>query len=183
MCSTDVEPDRITVAENAAIAFIRSQAGGVLIGLVAFAGVAGLPVPPTTDTGKLISATQQLSTARGTVIGAAILTSIDGIAAVDPSVAPTGADPGATPGSATLRTSSWCSPTAPTRRAPYRKPPPPRPLREVFAFSPSGSAPPPRRGWPARAHRSKVVDIPVSAVTAAVAVTAAAAVGSWGSIR
>ncbi len=93
MCSTDVSPNRITVAEQAAISFIKSQAGGVRIGLVAFAGVAGLQVPPTTDTGKLITAIQQLTTARGTAIGAAVLTAIDGIAAVDPSVAPTGADP------------------------------------------------------------------------------------------
>ena len=33
-----------------------------------------------------------MSTARGTAIGSAILTSIDGIAAIDPSVAPTGVD-------------------------------------------------------------------------------------------
>ena len=50
MCSTDVEPNRLTVAQQAAIAFIESQAGGTKIGLVLFAGVAGLQVPPTTDT-------------------------------------------------------------------------------------------------------------------------------------
>ena len=62
------------------------------IGLVAFAGVAGLQVPPTTDTDALITAINSLSTARGTAIGSAILTSIDGIAAVDPTVAPSGVD-------------------------------------------------------------------------------------------
>lgn len=92
MCSTDVSPNRITVAQQAAIAFVRSQAGGPKIGLVAFAGVAGLQVPPTDDTEALVTAIQQLSTARGTAIGSAILTSIDGIAAVDPAVAPTGAE-------------------------------------------------------------------------------------------
>ncbi|WP_029136363.1 VWA domain-containing protein [Nakamurella lactea] len=92
MCSTDVAPNRITVAEQAAIAFVRSQAGGPKIGLVAFAGVAGLQVPPTTDTDALVAAIQQLTTARGTAIGSAILTAIDGIAAIDPAVAPTGAD-------------------------------------------------------------------------------------------
>ncbi len=97
MCSTDVSPNRITVAQEAAIRFIRTQAGGARIGLVAFAGVAGLLVPPTTDTDALITAIQNLATARGTAIGAAILTAIDGIAAVDPSVAPTGADLGPTP--------------------------------------------------------------------------------------
>lgn len=90
MCSTDVDPNRITVAQKAAIAFIRAQHGGVKIGLVAFAGVAGLQVPPTTDTDQLIEAINNFSTARGTAIGSAILTSIDGIAAVDPTVAASG---------------------------------------------------------------------------------------------
>ncbi len=92
MCSTDVDPNRITVAQQAAIAFIEAQDGGPKIGLVAFAGVAGLQVPPTTDTDKLIEAIDNFSTARGTAIGSAILTSIDGIAAIDPTVAPTGVD-------------------------------------------------------------------------------------------
>jgi Ca-activated chloride channel family protein len=93
MCSTDVDPNRITVAQKAAISFIKAAAGGTKIGLVAFAGVAGLQVPPTTDSDKLIEAINNLSTARGTAIGSAILTSIDGIAAIDPSVAPSGVDP------------------------------------------------------------------------------------------
>jgi Ca-activated chloride channel family protein len=92
MCSTDVSPNRITVAEQAAIEFIKSQEGGPKIGLVAFAGVAGLQVPPTTDSDKLITAIQNLTTARGTAIGSAILTSIDAIAQEDPTVAPTGVD-------------------------------------------------------------------------------------------
>ena len=94
MCSTDVAPNRITVAEQAAISFIQARGGEVKIGLVTFAGVAGLLVPPTTDTKSLITAIENLSTARGTAIGSALLTSIDGIAAIDPSVAPTGVDLG-----------------------------------------------------------------------------------------
>ena len=93
MCSTDVEPNRLTVAQRAAIAFIQAQRGGTKIGLVTFAGVAGLQVPPTTDTDKLIAAINNESTARGTAIGSAILTSIDSIAAIDLSVAPSGVDP------------------------------------------------------------------------------------------
>jgi Ca-activated chloride channel family protein len=92
MCSTDVEPNRLTVAQQAAIAFIESQAGGTRIGLVLFAGVAGLQVPPTTDPARLIDAINNVSTARGTAIGSAILTSIDGIAAIDSTVAPSGID-------------------------------------------------------------------------------------------
>ena len=93
MCSTDVRPNRITAAENAASAFIKSEAGGPRIGLVAFAGIAGVVVAPTTDTGTLLHALAGLSTSQGTAIGQGILTSLDAIAQIDPSVAPTGARP------------------------------------------------------------------------------------------
>jgi Ca-activated chloride channel family protein len=92
MCATDVEPNRLTVAQQAAIAFIEAHNGNARIGLVAFAGIAALQVPPTTETDKLIEAINNFSTARGTAIGSAILTSIDGIAEIDPTVAPTGVD-------------------------------------------------------------------------------------------
>jgi Ca-activated chloride channel family protein len=90
MCSTDVEPNRLTVAQKAAVSFIESQHGKTKIGLVAFAGVAGLQVPPTTDKDALIKAIDNFTTARGTAIGSAILTSIDSIATINPTVAPTG---------------------------------------------------------------------------------------------
>jgi Ca-activated chloride channel family protein len=93
MCSTDVKPNRITAAEDAASDFIRSEAGGPRIGLVPFAGTAGVLVPPTTDSGALLHALGGLSTSQGTAIGQGILTSLDAIAQVDPSVAPTGARP------------------------------------------------------------------------------------------
>jgi Ca-activated chloride channel family protein len=91
MCSTDVAPNRITAAEKAAANFIKAQPHGTRMGLVAFSSIAGEIVPPTTDTSKLLSAMKQLTTSRGTAIGEAILTSIDAIAAIDPSVPPTGA--------------------------------------------------------------------------------------------
>src|SRR6516225_1731749 len=47
MCSTDVQPNRITAAEHAATDFIDSQTGGPRIGLVTFAGTAVVLVPPT----------------------------------------------------------------------------------------------------------------------------------------
>jgi Ca-activated chloride channel family protein len=92
MCSTDVSPNRLTAAEKAAAEFIKAQPGGARIGLVAFAGVAGVIVPPTDDTDALLAALPNLTTSRGTAIGQAILTSIDAIADIDPSVPPTGAD-------------------------------------------------------------------------------------------
>jgi Ca-activated chloride channel family protein len=91
MCSTDVKPNRITAAEQSAGAFIKSQAGGPRVGLVAFAGTAVVLVPPTTDTQQLLTALGGLSVDGGTAIGEGILTSLDAIAQVDPSVAPTGA--------------------------------------------------------------------------------------------
>ena len=91
MCSTDVKPNRITAAENSAGAFIRSQAGGPRIGLVVFASTAVVLVPPTTNTQQLLLALAGLTTDDATAIGEGILTSLDAIAQVDPSVAPTGA--------------------------------------------------------------------------------------------
>lgn len=92
MCSTDVDPNRLTAAQAAASSFIRSMAGGPKVGLVAFAGAAGLLVPPTDDTNQLLQALDGLTTSRGTAIGQGIITSLDAIAEVDPAVAPTGAD-------------------------------------------------------------------------------------------
>src|SRR5215472_4264821 len=61
MCSTDVAPNRITAAENAASDFIKSEAGGPRIGLVAFSSTAVILVPPTTNIGQLLSALQGLT--------------------------------------------------------------------------------------------------------------------------
>ena len=91
MCSTDVKPNRITAAEQSASTFIKSQAGGPRIGLVVFASTAVVLVPPTANTQQLLTALEGLTTDDGTAIGEGILTSLDAIAQVDPSVAPTGA--------------------------------------------------------------------------------------------
>ena len=53
MCSTDVDPNRLVVAQDAARTFVEDQPDGTRIGLVAFAGIAGLVVPPTTDLDRL----------------------------------------------------------------------------------------------------------------------------------
>src|ERR1044072_3505000 len=92
MCSSDVAPNRLTAASEAARNFIKKQHDGTRIGLVAFGGIAGLLVPPTTDKDKLLAAIDNLKTARGTAIGQAILTSIDAIAETNPNVAKTGVE-------------------------------------------------------------------------------------------
>lgn len=92
MCSTDVPPNRLTAAQTAARAFIKDHDGNQKIGLVAFSGIAGLIVPPTTDTKQLLDAIDGLRTSRGTAIGLAILASIDAIAEINPDVPPTGVE-------------------------------------------------------------------------------------------
>ena len=96
MCATDVAPNRLTVAQEAARKFVTERADGTRIGLVVFAGFAELVVPPTTDRKALLQAIDNLTTARGTVIGAATLKALDAIAAVNPDVKPIGTDTGGT---------------------------------------------------------------------------------------
>ena len=90
MCSTDVLPDRLSVAQSAARAFVDAQPSGTRMGLVVFSGFAELVVPPTRDHGALIHAINNLDTNPGTAIGAAILQSIDAISEVDAQVQPVG---------------------------------------------------------------------------------------------
>jgi Ca-activated chloride channel family protein len=92
MCSTDVAPNRLTAAQNAARDFVRAQPRGARIGLVVFTGIAALRVAPTTDKDALLSAIGDLRTSRGTAIGLGILTAIDAIAEINPDVPPTGVD-------------------------------------------------------------------------------------------
>ncbi len=101
MCSTDVQPNRVSVAQKAARNFVSSQPKGTRMGLVVFSGFAQLAVAPTTDHKALENAIDNLSTGRGTAIGAAMLKALDAIAEVNPAVQPVGnAGPagGAAPG-------------------------------------------------------------------------------------
>jgi len=88
MCSTDVAPNRLSVAQDAARSFVEKQPSGVRIGLVAFSGFAELVVPPTTERKQLIEAIDGLTTGRGTAIGAAALKSVDAIASINADVSP-----------------------------------------------------------------------------------------------
>jgi Ca-activated chloride channel homolog len=88
MCSTDIPPNRLIVAKEAALSFVRDNSSGRQVGIVAFAGFAELILPPTTDLRLLENAIESLVPARRTAIGSAILRSIDAIAEVDDQVAP-----------------------------------------------------------------------------------------------
>jgi len=88
MCSTDILPNRLESAKAAALEFIQSQDGNTQIGIVAFAGFAAIIQQPTADLEVLEDAIESLATARRTAIGSGLLKSIDAIAAVDKSIAP-----------------------------------------------------------------------------------------------
>ncbi len=88
MCATDVSPNRLEAAKAAALAFIERQPASTQIGIVAFAGFAEVIQLPTSDQEVLQDAVESLITGRRTAIGSAILKSIDAIAEIDSSVAP-----------------------------------------------------------------------------------------------
>ena len=89
MCSTDIAPNRLIAAEDAALEFIHNQRSNTQIGVVVFAGFAEIIQPPTRDQDALESAIRGLDVARRTAIGSGILRSLDAIAEVDESVPPT----------------------------------------------------------------------------------------------
>jgi Ca-activated chloride channel homolog len=93
MCSSDVQPNRLAVAQAAARTFVEDQPKGTRIGIVVFSGFAQLAVPPTTEREPLLAAIDGLTTGFGTAIGSAMLKGLDAIAEVNPDVAPVGDAP------------------------------------------------------------------------------------------
>jgi Ca-activated chloride channel family protein len=114
MCATDVEPNRLTVAQQAAHDFVASQPAGTRTGLVVFSGFAQLAVPPTRDRKTLETAIDGLATGRGTAIGAAMLKALDAVAEVNPDVKPVSgtvaSDAASAPGSSADRAPSSPAP-------------------------------------------------------------------------
>ncbi len=102
MCSTDLEPNRLSVAQEAALTFVKDQADDTRIGLVAFAGFAEVVVPPTNDKEILTTAIENFTTSMGTAIGNATLKSIDAISEVNQAVAPSGVNLGISEDSAAV---------------------------------------------------------------------------------
>lgn len=99
MCSTDIPPNRLIAAKEAALRFVERETPARQMGIVAFAGYAELIQPPTNDPELLYDAVESLVTGSRTAIGSGILKSIDAIAEVDKDVAPsvTSASSGPTP--------------------------------------------------------------------------------------
>lgn len=92
MCATDVDPNRLVVAQEAAERFAREQPNGTRIGLVAFAGSAQLVVPPTPERDRVLDGINGLTTGIGTTIGNALLAAIDALSEVNPAIAPSTLD-------------------------------------------------------------------------------------------
>jgi Ca-activated chloride channel homolog len=86
MCSNDVDPNRLAVAQDATRTFVKRQPNGVRMGLVVFSGFPELVVPPTSDREALLKAVDGLTVGRGTAIGGALLKAVDAIAEVNPDV-------------------------------------------------------------------------------------------------
>jgi Ca-activated chloride channel family protein len=93
MCSTDIPPSRLQALESVVSAYIRDQKPDTAIGIVAFSEFAELIQPPTTDKDVLQKAVQSLLTGGRTAIGSAILKSLDAIAEIDKTVAPSVPEP------------------------------------------------------------------------------------------
>jgi Ca-activated chloride channel family protein len=69
MTETDIEPDRLTAAKNAALAFLEELPEDFHVGLVTFAGDATLDVAPTDDDAQVTAAIDSITTSSGTAIG------------------------------------------------------------------------------------------------------------------
>jgi Ca-activated chloride channel family protein len=76
MRATDVQPDRLTAAQNAAKAFIADLPRHVRVGIVAFAGSAQLAQLPTQSHEDLVKAIDSFQLQRGTATGNGIMLSL-----------------------------------------------------------------------------------------------------------
>jgi Ca-activated chloride channel family protein len=83
MAATDVEPNRLEAAKQAALAFVDRLPARFNVGLVAFDGSASVIVAPTTDHQAVNAGVRSLQTGPATAIGEAVFSSIEAIASFD----------------------------------------------------------------------------------------------------
>ncbi|MEY2952553.1 MAG: hypothetical protein RLZZ401_640 [Pseudomonadota bacterium] len=76
MRATDVQPNRLVAAQNAAKAFLTELPRQVKVGIVAFAGSAQVAQIPTVNREDLVSAIDRFQLQRGTAIGNGIVLSL-----------------------------------------------------------------------------------------------------------
>lgn len=86
MQATDVSPDRLTAAREAAKQFVEGLPDGFDVGVVAFAGTAAVLAQPGTDHRAASQALDRLQLDEGTAIGEGVLTSLAQIDAADDGV-------------------------------------------------------------------------------------------------
>ena len=76
MRATDVLPNRLVAAQNAAKAFLKDLPRNVRVGIVAFAGTASVVQPATLSREDLVAAIDKFQLQRGTAIGNGIVVSL-----------------------------------------------------------------------------------------------------------
>jgi Ca-activated chloride channel family protein len=76
MRATDVEPNRLVAAQNAAKEFVAEQPENVRIGVVAFAGTATVAQAPTRNREDVVAAIDRFQLQRATAIGSGIIVSL-----------------------------------------------------------------------------------------------------------
>ncbi|MGW5381737.1 VWA domain-containing protein [Nocardia sp. NPDC003963] len=79
MEATDVSPNRLQVAQEAAKNFADGLTPGINLGLVTYAGTASVLVSPTTDRGSVKAAIDNIKLAERTATGEGILTALQSI--------------------------------------------------------------------------------------------------------
>jgi Ca-activated chloride channel family protein len=76
MRATDVDPNRIVAAQNAAKVFVKELPPDIKCGIVTFAGTAVLVQPPTQNREDLVAAIDRFELQRHTAIGSGIIVSL-----------------------------------------------------------------------------------------------------------
>ena len=76
MRATDVEPNRLAAAQEAAKTFVEQQPADVRLGIVSFAGTALLVQSPTQNREDLVAAIDRLELQRHTAIGSGLIVSL-----------------------------------------------------------------------------------------------------------
>ena len=77
MRATDMKPNRIFAAKEAAKAFIKDLPKSIKVGIVAFAGTATVVQTPTDNHDDLVAAIDAFQLQRGTATGSALLTALN----------------------------------------------------------------------------------------------------------
>ncbi|MCB2041826.1 MAG: VWA domain-containing protein, partial [Rhodoferax sp.] len=76
MRATDIKPNRITAAQEAAKAFLKELPRNVKVGIVTFAGTASVAQPATLRREDLVAAIDKFQLQRGTAVGSGIVVAL-----------------------------------------------------------------------------------------------------------